>query len=304
MRPSLLLVMYYVLGAAAVILRSQIPLSTGLKMEWLKCGVRTSVSPPPIVFIHGTFHGAWCWEQHWLEHFSKAGLEAHAISLRGTSGSPADQPSVKITEHVADLKAFVAEALGPGAPPPAIVGHSFASATVLKYLEAGGAASGIALLCGVPPSGNGPMTMRFVRRDLGQAWSILRGFAFKTATREPDVVKRLFFDEDTPAGTIDPLLPRLAADSKVGINLQHFNSNLPSKATGPDGRASWLAGAALAPSLVLGATRDYVVDREGVEESAAFLSVEAQYCDLPHDVMMCEGWLEPAERVITWVRGL
>ena len=83
--------MYYALGAAAGILRSQILLSTGLKMEWLKCGVRTSVSPPPVVFIHGTFHGAWCWEQHWLEHFSKAGLEAHAISLRGTSGSPADQ---------------------------------------------------------------------------------------------------------------------------------------------------------------------------------------------------------------------
>jgi hypothetical protein len=100
------------------------------------------------------------------------------------------------------------------------------------------------------------------------------------------------------------LLPRLAADSKVGINLQHFNSNLPSKATGQDGRASWLAGAALAPSLVLGATRDYVVDREGVEESAAFLGVEAQYCELPHDVMLCEGWVEPAERVITWVRGL
>ena len=141
-------------------------------------------------------------------------------------------------------------------------GHSLASATVLKYLEAGGVASGIALICGMPPSGNGPMTIRFVRRDLSQAWSILRGFAFKTATREPDVARRLFFDEDTPASTIGPLLPRLAADSKVGIYLQHFDSNLPSKATGQDGRASWLAGAALAPSLVLGATRDYVVDRE------------------------------------------
>ena len=29
-----------------------------------------------------------------------AGVECHAISLRGTSGTPVDQRSVKITEHV------------------------------------------------------------------------------------------------------------------------------------------------------------------------------------------------------------
>ena len=290
---------------ASAIVRSRLPLSTGINMEWLKCvNAAAASSTPPVIFIHGTFHGAWCWEQHWLERFGAAGIEAHAISLRGTSGSPSKQRSVKITEHVADLSSFINEALDANAPPPAIVGHSFASATVLKYLEAGGTASGVALLCGVPPSGNGPMTMRFLRRDFRQAWSILRGFAFKTATREPEVAAKLFFDERTSRDVIDALLPRLNMDSKVGIDLAHFNANLPSKAAGPDGSASWLVDTALAPSLVLGATRDYVVDRDGVEETAAFLGVQAEYVELPHDIMLCEGWEGPADRVIHWARSL
>ena len=52
-----------------------------------------------------------------MERFSAAGLESHAVSLRGTSGSPqiGSAKSVKITEHVADLRSFVDEALG-GSP--------------------------------------------------------------------------------------------------------------------------------------------------------------------------------------------
>ena len=291
------------MGAAPpVVSRSVAQLSTGLAMEHLRCG--PTQEPPatasPFLLVHGTFHGAWCWEQHWMERFAAAGLESHAVSLRGTSGSPCDAKSVKISEHVADLRAFVDEHLN--GRPPILVGHSFGGASCLKYLEAGGKASGAAFLCSVPPSGNGPMTFRFIRRSIRKAWLIVRGFAMKTATKDAADARALFFDERTPEAVLESYLPRLAADAQIGLDLAHFNANLPGKAADDNGRASWLEAAP--PAVVLGAGRDAVVDREGVEETACFLGVEAEFFDLPHDVMLCEGWEAPADRLVAFAKTL
>jgi pimeloyl-ACP methyl ester carboxylesterase len=38
---------------------------------------------PPLVFIHGGFAGAWCWDVHFLDWFATRGWECHAPSLRG-----------------------------------------------------------------------------------------------------------------------------------------------------------------------------------------------------------------------------
>lgn len=43
---------------------------------------------PPLVFIHGSFHAAWCWGEHWMPFLASKGYETFAISLRGTSGTP------------------------------------------------------------------------------------------------------------------------------------------------------------------------------------------------------------------------
>ena len=203
--------------SAAVITKASVPLSSGLSIEHLSCGSAANPANPPVLFVHGTFHGAWCWEQNWLARFAAAGIACHAVSLRGTSGSPVvDQKSVKITEHVQDLRAFVETVLP--STPPVLVGHSFGGASVLKYLEAGHPAAGAVLLCAVPPSGNGPMVGRFLRRSLKQAWLITTGFAMKKAATEAQVCRDLFFDpEEDGLETVVPYLPLLEADSKVGL---------------------------------------------------------------------------------------
>ena len=38
---------------------------------------------PPLVFIHGSFHAAWCWVEHWLPFFSDSGYDCYALSLLG-----------------------------------------------------------------------------------------------------------------------------------------------------------------------------------------------------------------------------
>ena len=146
-----------------------------------------------------------------MPHFAAAQIECHAVSLRGTEGSPSDAATVRTSEHVADLAAFVEEHLR---TPPVMVGHSYGGAFLLKYLEQGGAAVGAALLCSVPPSGNGPMTARYLRRlQLRETWRITRGFALKQAATDADLARGLFFDGALPDAALERYLERFAADS-------------------------------------------------------------------------------------------
>ena len=42
---------------------------------------------PPLLFVHGSFCGAWIWAEHFLPFFAEAGWECCAVSLRGHGGS-------------------------------------------------------------------------------------------------------------------------------------------------------------------------------------------------------------------------
>ncbi|MFB0951520.1 MAG: alpha/beta fold hydrolase, partial [Rhodospirillales bacterium] len=43
---------------------------------------------PPILFIHGAFAGAWCWDEYFLPWFANAGFDAYAIDLPGRRNRP------------------------------------------------------------------------------------------------------------------------------------------------------------------------------------------------------------------------
>ena len=45
---------------------------------------------PHLLFIHGAFHDARCWDHHYLPFFARHGWAAHALSLRGHGESPGD----------------------------------------------------------------------------------------------------------------------------------------------------------------------------------------------------------------------
>ena len=46
-----------------------------------------SSNKPPILLVHGAWHGAWCWEETYLDYFADAGRETWAMDLRGHGGS-------------------------------------------------------------------------------------------------------------------------------------------------------------------------------------------------------------------------
>lgn len=38
----------------------------------------------PLLFVHGAWHGAWCWEEYFLPYFAEHGYRSVALSLRDT----------------------------------------------------------------------------------------------------------------------------------------------------------------------------------------------------------------------------
>jgi pimeloyl-ACP methyl ester carboxylesterase len=116
--------------------------------------------PTSLLFVHGAWHGAWCWAEHFLPFFAEAGYPVRALSLRGHGGSGGRERLrwTRLDEYVAD-GAAVASTL-PG--PPLLVAHSMGGAVAQRYLERHRAA-GMVLLAPVPPHGAALATLRAAR---------------------------------------------------------------------------------------------------------------------------------------------
>lgn len=86
----------------------------------------------PLLFQHGMWHGAWCW-QPWQELLAEWGWESHAYSLPSHAGSPTQRPLPLCTldYYLSFLKN---EVLGL-ARRPVLVGHSMGGALTQWYLK-------------------------------------------------------------------------------------------------------------------------------------------------------------------------
>src|SRR6516225_3592642 len=82
----------------------------GRMLEVIDKGSATESHPVPLVFVHGGAHGAWCWDDHFLDFFANNGYRAIALSLRGHGGSPVSKPLNKCTiaDYVDDVRSVAA----------------------------------------------------------------------------------------------------------------------------------------------------------------------------------------------------
>ena len=61
-------------------------------LEVIDKGSCSQAHTVPLLFVHGGWHGAWCWDDHFLEFFAGAGYRAVALSLRGHGNSSTAKP--------------------------------------------------------------------------------------------------------------------------------------------------------------------------------------------------------------------
>jgi len=293
---------------------------------------------PPILFLHGSFHGAWCWQEHYLSYFVEKGHPCVAFNWRGTGGNPAAEgvTKVKIVEdHCSDFQALL-DALpsilggdenNDDDDPllPIVVSHSMGGIIVMKYLDElfakqrsrkqpNDVFSGIVSMCSVPPSGNSKTTMRYLRRSLVDTYKITVGFVLRKVITNDAICRDCFFggakqvsEENSTIddfGVSDEDLKRYQGyferDSRAILDVSDLAKRAPSKTADEDGRAPFLAD--LPPCLVIGATDDFIVDEVANAETAVYYGVDQPvYVKSPHDIMVGRNWRNGADTLNAWI---
>ena len=242
---------------------------------------------PPLLFIHGAYAGAWCWDEHFLPWFAEQGFDAYAVSLRGhgKSGGQDDLHQSSIRDYVADVRSVV-ETLD---APPILVGHSMGGMVVQKYLEQYPAAAAV-LMASVPPGGLSSSVMRLTTSDpmlFAQVSMVQAGARDLVDTENAG---RAIFSDDMDADLRDSYGARMQSESQRALMDMTF-MDLPRR---------WRMQ--LPPMLVLGAGRDALFSINETKRTARSYKADYQiYPEMAHAMMLETSWGMPAREIRDWI---
>jgi pimeloyl-ACP methyl ester carboxylesterase len=258
-----------------------------LKLELITREPEADALPTPILFIHGAWHGAWCWDDNFLPYFSSQGYISHAMSLRGHGSSEGRERLfwTRIDDYVDDV-AQVVEGME---LPPILVGHSMGGHVVQKYLETHTAPAAV-LLAPVPKRGILGFVMRYTRRHPITFLKFLVTLKPYHAVSTPELTKEAFFSPDAAEEKVAECYARLQNES-YRATMDMFFLNLPKPKR-----------VKKTPILVLGAADDLVFSIKEEEDTAFAYGLRAEVCpDMAHDMMLEEDWQDVADRIIVWL---
>ncbi len=231
---------------------------------------------PPLLFVHGLGHGAWCWE-HWLGAAADAGYPAYAVSLRGHGGSPGRLRTARLGQYVDDV-VTTAEALP---RPPVLVGHSMGGLVVQQVL-ARYAARAAVLVSPVPAHPAVSSLVAIARRHPSDALRIVLGGSLPLRAD-------YLFHELAPADA-HRHTDRCHGESAV----VQYQLLLHRPARAPLG----------APAvLVLATPDDRLVPIRAIRSTAARYGATLQeFPGMGHDLMLDARWREPLDAMLGWLR--
>ncbi|OWM69942.1 hypothetical protein CDL15_Pgr025791 [Punica granatum] len=314
-------------------------LPSGLSMEVIvqegaKPGERTG--DPPLVFVHGSYHAAWCWAEHWLPFFSSRGFDCYALSLLGQGESDVPPGSVagSLQTHAADVADFISRNL---ALPPVLLGHSFGGLIVQYYLAniksgqySGQCSSSWAfMLFDVVLTEESVEKCKAHSRNLLELslfalylplWpSLISCFLYLSG-----LVWRYLFTKPIAAFKVTRSLAAKAFQTSVPLCketffspmmedqlVQRYQLLMKESSHMPLFDLRKLNASLPVPSipkstvqiLVMGANNDFIVDAKGLEETGNFYRVSPICVEgVAHDLMLDCSWEKGAEAILSWLR--
>jgi pimeloyl-ACP methyl ester carboxylesterase len=242
----------------------------------------------PLLFVHGAWHGAWCWNEHFLPYFAEHGYASHALSLRGHGESDIDKSLrlARIKDYVADVAAVAADL----DVPPVIIGHSMGGLVTQVYLEDHPATAGV-LLASDPVKGVLRTTLSVARRHPVAFLKANLTWDLYPIVSTPSLAKEAFFSEDLSDEVVAGYFERLQSESYLAYLDMMFRLPKPDKVA--------------VPMLVMGGEKDTIFTPHEVGATAAAYGTEAVIVPgVAHDMMLDTRWESVADRMLIWLEGL
>jgi len=257
-----------------------------MKLEVLKEEPVSNARPTPILFVHGMWHGAWCWEEYFLPYFAQQGYKSYALSFRG-HGASEGRERLRWTT-LADYVADVSQVASQMDKAPVLVAHSMGGLVVQKYLESHDAPAAV-LLASVPPKGVIPTTLRIFRRHPLAVIKVNLTLSMYPVIETPRLAHEAFFSANMPKEKVKAYFSKLQDDSYRAY-LDMLGLGLPR----PERVKTRM--------LVLGAANDSIFTTSEVEATARAYGTTAEFFpDMAHDMMLEPGWQAVADRILGWL---
>lgn len=243
---------------------------------------------PPLLFVHGAFAGAWCWDVHFLPWFAERGYDAHALSLRGHGGSPGREAldGYSIADYVDDVEQVVASF----AVEPLLIGHSMGGFVVQKYLEREHPVAAV-LMASVPPRGLAGPGLSLAVWNPAAALSMGAMQSMGEDLMSPAAMQDALFSDAIAAGTALEHLARMGPESTRAM-LDMYGGDLPA-----------VEQARGCPMLVMGASDDELIPSAFVRAMARSYGAPLRMLDgIGHLMMLDAGWEVAADSLLDWMR--
>jgi len=247
---------------------------------------RAPSAKPPLLFVHGGYCDAWCWEPFFLPWFAAQGFPSYALSLRGhgVSGGRESLFVAGLDDYVADVE-HVASTLP---SPPVLIGHSMGAAVVERLLTTRPIRAA-ALMAPVPPGGLGPVASRLLAWQPEYLVNMQRLDAPHLSGDVAAALRPMFFSE-----TIDPEILVEA--------IEHLTIESPRVLLDLMMRLHGGQPVATARLFVLGSHDDRISTPNDVNATASLYGITPTVVrGLAHMMMLEREWQLAAKPLLEWL---
>lgn len=232
---------------------------------------------PPLLFVHGLAHAAWCWQEHWMPAAADRGWPTYALSLRGHGASEGAEDlwkaPIRFFEH------DVLQAITRLPSRPVLVGHSMGGLVVQRVLARYQARAGVLVAPVAGTHGFGMLAKLAGNRPLEVARALV-GLPIR-----PDA--GLLFGEHMDPVKGREYAERMVPDSRVA----QYEMVLPRRLQ-----------PTRSPVLVMGGGDDSIVPPVDLVRTARHYRTRARlFRGMGHDLMLDAGWEAALDVMLRWL---
>jgi pimeloyl-ACP methyl ester carboxylesterase len=240
-------------------------------------------SKPPVLFVAGSFCGAWIWRDNFFEHFYQAGYDVAAMSFRshGKRGLPL------LSRKLSDFEADLTQATGTFPQPPIVVAHSLGG-LVAQRVAAQIPIHALALLSPIPADGVARSVLSLAKKS---PISVLK---LASVTIRPQFARSGqppigIYSEHVPEPQRQAVTRRLQAEAPL-VLLQSIAPRLRRPAKLP------------CPVHFWGAEGDHIIPAREVQRAAKLIGAESTiFPGMSHTFQVEPNWKALADDVLAWL---
>jgi pimeloyl-ACP methyl ester carboxylesterase len=233
---------------------------------------------PPLLFVHGAWHGAWCFAEHWMPEAAARGWPCYGVSLTGHGDSGGGEVLTLswLGQYEDDIVATI-DAL-PDAP--VLIGHSMGGLLTQRVAASDPRVRAAVLVASVPPGHHLGALPLLARHDP-------IGLARIVVGAPPRFRPRTFYGSATDEATASRHTARMTRESLLATH----QLVLPRRPRVPS-----------CPTLVLGGGDDRLVSPNAVLRTARTMGTRPHmFRGMGHNLMLDDDWRAPLELTLEWL---